>query len=250
MHSVFSRQLAFQSSSVVDATRRWSLETQSISRLLSLLQLGGQTALVRIYPAGKLASSSGAAPDESGWTEEGSLPHPSTASWHAELYLQAGQLQYGAVFSAEGERKFTGEQALNFLEQIGRLSYELLPFPSQFRPPPPGAVPSPPPFPEFYSGPSVPPDAPSLPAGADKTPWPSPGYSFPAAAWRPTRTGWGETVLQNAQQNAQQLTRDQRRVLTLVNGQRTSHEIANLLGFPPEAVYELLVYFRDQKLIF
>jgi hypothetical protein len=51
-------------------------------------------------------------------------------------------------------------------------------------------------------------------------------------------------------QNAQQLTRDQRRVLTLVNGQRTSHEIANLLGFPPEAVYELLLYFRYYQLIF
>jgi DNA-binding CsgD family transcriptional regulator len=56
-------------------------------------------------------------------------------------------------------------------------------------------------------------------------------------------------VLQNAQQNAQQLTRDQRRVLTLVNGQRTCHEIAKLLGFSPEAVYELLVHFRDYQLI-
>jgi hypothetical protein len=162
------------------------------------------------------------------------------------LYMQSGQLQYSAVFSAEGERGFTGEQALNFLAQIGRLSYELLPYPSQFRPPPPGAIPSPPPFPAFYSEPSAPPTAPSLPPGAGKTPWPSRGYSFPAAAWRPARTGRGEMVLQNAQQ----LTRDQRRVLTLVNGQRTSHEIANLLGFPPEAVYELLVHFRDYQLIF
>ena len=164
--------------------------------------------------------------------------------------MQAGQLQYSAVFSAEGERRFTGEQALYFLEQIGRLSYELLPFPSQFRPPPPGAIPSPPPFPAFSSEPSAPPEAPSLPPGAGTTPWPStgytPGYSFPAAAWRPARTGRGEMVLQNAQQ----LTRDQRRVLTLINGQRTSHEIANLLGFPPEAVYELLGYFRYYQLIF
>jgi hypothetical protein len=246
MHSVSSGQLAFQSSFVVVSAGGWGLETNSIERLLSLLELGGQTALVRIYPAGELSSSSGAAPDESGWTQEGSLPPPSTASWYAELYMQSGQLQYSAVFSAEGERGFTGEQALNFLAQIGRLSYELLPYPSQFRPPPPGAIPSPPPFPAFYSEPSAPPTAPSLPPGAGKTPWPSPGYSFPAAAWRPARTGRGEMVLQNAQQ----LTRDQRRVLTLVNGQRTSHEIANLLGFPPEAVYELLVHFRDYQLIF
>jgi DNA-directed RNA polymerase specialized sigma24 family protein len=75
---------------------------------------------------------------------------------------------------------------------------------------------------------------------------PSPEYSFPTAAWTPARTGLGEMVLQNAQQ----LTRDQRLVLALVNGQRTTHEIADLLGFPVEAVHELLVYFRDQKLIF
>ena len=156
--------------------------------------------------------------------------------------MQAGQLQYSAVFSAEGERRFTGEQALNFLERIGRLSYELLPFPSQFRPPSPEAIPSPPPFPAFNSEPSAPP---SLPLGAGNTPWPSLDYSFPTAVWRPTRTREGELVLQYSQQ----LTRDQRRVLALVNGQRTSHEIANLLGFPPEPVFELLVYFLDQKLI-
>jgi hypothetical protein len=245
MHSVSSRQLAFQSSFVVDSAEGWGLETNSIERLLSLLELGGQTALVRIYPAGELSSSNGAAPDESGWPQEGSLLPPSTASWYAELYMQAGQLQYSAVFRAEGEQRYTGEQALKFLELTGRLSYELLPFPSQFSPPPPGAVPSPSPFPAFYSEPSAPPEARSLPPGAGKTPWPSPGYSFPAVAWRPARTIRGEVVLQNAQQ----LTRDQRRVLTLVNGQRTSHEIANLLGFPPEAVHELLLHFRDYELI-
>ncbi len=219
------------------------METKSISRLLSLLELGGQTALVRIYPAGELPTN-GAVPSPSGWPQEESSPASSTLSWYAELYIQAGQFQYGVVFSAEGERRYVGEQALNFLGQMGGLSYELLPFPARPNFPPPGSTTTPFPNQPPYPGAYAPPETRRLPPPAE-TNWGSPRSSSPADSWRPIRTRWGELVVQNAQQ----LTRDQRRVLALVNGQRSVDEIARLLGFPPEVLSEILASFRNQNLI-
>ncbi|HLV98546.1 MAG TPA: hypothetical protein VKT82_07680 [Ktedonobacterales bacterium] len=164
------------------------METKSISRLLSLLELGGQTTFVRIYP-----------------TDEAS-----SAFWYAELFLREGKLHYGAVFSGSGERRYVSEQALSFLKQMGGLSYELLPFPARPQFPPPEVVTPP-----------------------------------PAHSWRPTRTHRGERVIQNTQR----LSRDERRVLSLIDGQRTVNELARLLRLSPEALSNLLTTFREQNFI-
>src|SRR6185437_7501970 len=184
---------------------RTILETKSISRLLSLLELGGQTALVRIYPTGDssaLGGASGAVPSSQGRF----LPPSSAETWYAELHIQAGELQYASVFSSSGERRLMGEQALNFLGQMGALSYELLP--PQARPalPPPGPGTSTAPLPNLPPGYADPYTQPP----AHGSPWLPSGPASPPAAWRPARTRWGESVVQNSQQ----LTRDQRRVLS------------------------------------
>jgi hypothetical protein len=210
------------------------LETKSINRLLSLLELGGQTALVRIHPSGTL-SSNGASPGAAG--------QPQAGSWYAELYIQMGQLQYSAVFNAAGERRLVGNQAINFLGQMGGLAYELLPLPAQPGFPPPGSATGPlPPYPS-NTGSYGPPRPPNVhPAEAYWSPGRSPS---PTDSWRPARTTWGETVAYNPHQ----LTRDQRRVLALINGQRSVDELSRLLGFSSEALYEVLAYFREQNLI-
>lgn len=216
------------------------METKSISRLLSLLELGGQTALVRIYPAGEQPSSG--IPD---WPLDGSPSPSSAASWRAELYMQAGQLQYGVVFNAAGERKLVGEQALNFLGQMGGLSYELLPLPEQPGLPSPRSPTGPlPPFPSGYAGPYAPPEQPDTFQPGDGS-WHSARPASPVHFWRPARTRWGEAVARNPQR----LTRDQRRVLALINGQRSVSELSRLLGFSSEALEEVLVFFQEQNLI-
>ncbi len=230
------------------------METKSISRLISLLELGGQTALVRIQPTGD-SSANGASASAPGWSQEGSSP-----PWRAELYMVAGQLQYSVVYNAAGERKFTGDQALGFLGQIGGLSYELLPYPSRpgLPPPQPQHTGPLPPHPTGYPGsgsgpgPSRPPEQHDIyqtrpdfyqtreaPWGLTTRP------SVPPQSWRPTRTRWGETVVQNPQR----LTRDQRRVLALINGQRSVSELSRLLGLTTDALYEVLAFFQEQNLI-
>ncbi|HLV99488.1 MAG TPA: hypothetical protein VKT82_12510 [Ktedonobacterales bacterium] len=205
--------------------------------MLSLLELGGQTALVRIYPTGAPSAFGGVS----------GAGASSAETWYAELYMQAGQLQYASVFSASGERRLVGEQALSFLGQMGGLSYELLPLPSRPALPPPTASTGPlPPLPPGYADPyAQSPESPFLPPAPNVSSWGPPKPALPPATWRPARTRWGERVVQNSQQ----LTRDQRRVLSLVNGQRTTDELSRLLGFSPESLSELLLYFRDQNLI-
>ena len=216
------------------------METKSISRLLSLLELGGQTGLVRIYPAGE-SSPNGA----SGWSLDGSSPPSSDGSWHAELYMMAGQLHHSSVFNAAGERKLVGDQALNFLGQMGGLSYELLPLPSQPSLPPPRSVTSPlPPYPPGYGPPAAPESSYEAPP-PEEVSWYPARPSSPANFWRPARTKWGELVAHNPQR----LTRDQRRGLALINGQRSVSELSRLLGFSPEALTEVLAFFQEQNLI-
>jgi hypothetical protein len=220
------------------------LETKSISRLLSLLELGGQTGLVRIYPAGE-PSANGASSGASGWSLGGSSPSSSDASWHAELYMQAGQLQQSVVFNAAGDRKLMGDQALNFLGQMGGLSYELLPLPTRPGLPPPGSVTSPlPPHPQGYAGAPAPREPYDAPQPGEVS-WFSARPVSPANFWRPARTKWGELVAHNPQR----LTRDQRRVLGLINGQRSVSELSRLLGFSAEALSEVLAFFQEQNLI-
>jgi hypothetical protein len=235
------------------------LETKSISRLISLLELGGQTALVRIHPAGE-PSANGASSTAPGWSQEGLSP-PSAPPWRAELYMMSGQLQYCIVYNAVGERKLTGDQALGFLGQMGGLSYELLPYPSR-----PGTTPPPenhhtgplPRYPTGYPGsgsgpgpyrpPEQQPDIYQTRPDIYQTreaPWSQTRPSLPPPTWQPTRTRWGETVVQNPQR----LTRDQRRVLALINGQRSVSELSRLLGFTIDALYEVLAFFQEQNLI-
>lgn len=221
------------------------METKSIGRLLSLLELGGQTALVRVYPLVEPSSTesfSGGA-----GLSQGRVSSPSPeAPWHADLYIQAGQLQYCAILGAAGERRAVGQQALNYLAQMGRLSYELLPLPTAPALPPPRESAAPfSPRPTGTLGPFVPPEK-SIAAQQGEMPW-FPGYSRPPAApWRPARTQWGDVVAHN---NAQRLTRDQRRILALINGQRSVDELSRLLGCSLEALSETLALFREQNLI-
>ncbi len=219
------------------------METKSISRLLSLLELGGQTALVRIYPLIE-PPGYGALSNPSGWPQGASSPAPSAAPWHADLYIQAGQLQYCAVFNAAGERTLAGEQALNFLGQIGGLSYDLLPMPAQPGSSPPGRASPPLPPPSGYTGPYQLPEEPAGPPPGAMAPIPARAPS-PTNSWRPARTRWGELVAQNPHR----LTRDQRRILALINGQRSVDELSRLLGVSPESLSEALAYFREQNLI-
>jgi hypothetical protein len=221
------------------------LETKSIGRLLSLLELGGQSTLVRVYPLVE-PSSTEAFSGGSGLLQ-GSVSSPSPeAPWHADLYIQAGQLQYCAILGAAGERRVVGQQALNYLAQMGRLSYELLPLPMTSTLPPPreASAPFSPQSPGFVA-PSGPPEK-SFDAQQGEMAW-SPGNLHPpAASWRPVRTRWGDVVAQN---NAQRLTRDQRRILALINGQRSVDELSRLLGSSLEALSESLALFREQNLI-
>src|SRR5579859_7971953 len=106
----------------LEATRRSVLETKSIARLLSLLELGGRTVWVRVYPS--MESSSQGSRSGVGGTR---MLSPSDAPWFADLDVRAGILQSCAVFSATGECWLVGEEALRFLDQIGWLSYDLLP---------------------------------------------------------------------------------------------------------------------------
>ncbi len=235
------------------------METKSIGRLLSLLELGGQTALVRIYPLVD-PPSNGALPGPSGWPLGNSSPAPSAAPWYADLYIHMGQLQYSAVFSASGERRLIGEQALNFLGQMGGLSYEMLPIPARPGLPTPEADSRPPsPQPPDYAGPYGPSPGPAPPAGytdpygppqgpappAREMAWFPPRPSSSAASWRPARTRWGDLIAQNPQR----LSRDQRRILALINGQRSVDELSRLLGFSSESLLEILTFFREQNLI-
>jgi hypothetical protein len=196
--------------------------------------------LVRIYPAG--GPPSNGAVD---WPVDGLSPSASAASWHAELYILAGQLQYSVVFNASGERKLVGDQALNFLGQMGGLSYELLPLPAQPGLPSPrsptGPLPS---LPSGYTGSYIPTEQPDAFQPGDNS-WLPTRPASPQRPWRPARTRWGEAVAHNPQR----LTRDQRRVLALINGQRSVSELSRLLGFSPEALEEVLVFFQEQNLI-
>ncbi len=218
------------------------METKSIDRLLSLLELGGQTALVRVYPLVEPLAT-GSLPGEPGWPQGVSPSSSPAPPWYADLYIQAGQLTFCAVFSAAGERWLVGEQALHFLSQKGGLSYELLPFQS------------PPEFPTLKL--DIP--APQPPAARERAsqgerrgPPPPEGAALvpmrpasPFASWRPARTQWGEVLAQNPQR----LSRDQRRILALINGQRSVAELARLLGVYPEALYSILIFFREQNWI-
>jgi hypothetical protein len=220
------------------------LETKSIDRLLSLLELGGQTALVRIHPLVE-PSATGPLSGSPGWSQGGPPSMSPAAPWYADLYVQAGQLNYCAVFNATGERRLVGEQALNFLSQRGGLSYELLPLPPLSDwPSPKLEVPAPAPQPPAYQGhpSSLEQPAPLQSGGA---------ASFPVrpisslASWRPARTRWGELIAQSPQR----LTRDQRRILALINGQRSVDELSRLLGVYPEALSDILAFLREQNLI-
>lgn len=221
------------------------METKSIGRLLSLLELGGQSALVRVYPLVE-PSSAESFSGGSGLPQGGvSSPSPE-ASWHADLYIQVGQLQYCAILGASGERRAVGQQALNYLAQMGRLSYELLPLPAAPALPPPREPAAPfSPRPTGFLGPAVPLEKSTATQQGEMT-W-FPGRPRPpAASWRPARTQWGDMV---AHSNAQRLTRDQRRILALINGQRSVDELSRLLGCSFEALSESLALFREQNLI-
>jgi hypothetical protein len=218
------------------------LETKSIDRLLSLLELGGQTALVRVYPLVE-PPGTGALSGASGWSQGVSASTSSVPPWYADLHIQEGQLRFCAVFSAAGERWLIGEQALNFLSQKGGLSYEMLPFL------PPPDVPSlrretPALQPPGYPGRSSPLERPAPLPPEESAPFPTRATS-PFASWRPVRTQWGEFLAQNPQR----LSRDQRRILALINGQRSVEELARLLGVQPEALSGILTFFREQNWI-
>lgn len=159
--------------------------------------------------------------------------------------MQAGQLQYSVVYSAAGERKLVGDQAINFLGQMGGLSYELLPLPTQSALPPPGEPnPYSPPRHTGHLGSNYPQEPSDAPPTGDPSWFHAQPFS-PVDSWRPARTKWGELVAHNPQR----LTRDQRRVLSLINGQRSVSELSRLLGFYPEALSEVLAFFREQNLI-
>ena len=207
---------------------RSPLETKSIYRLLSLLELGGQTSLVRVSALDLRLLPAPSAVGESNTSEA----HPPTdPPWFAELVIQEGALHSCAIYNTRGERLLVGEQALAYLERIGQLFYEFLPLPTRWpaadgwQAPAPAPPPSPPPV---TKNPRV---------GA-----------LPAAngVWRPARTAWGETV---ARASAQSLTRDQRRVLGLVDGQRSAQDLARLLGWPVPALQEVLQLLQQQQLI-
>lgn len=221
------------------------METKSIGRLLSLLELGGQSALVRVYPSVE-PSSTESFSGGSGLSQGGVSSPPPEAPWHADLYIQVGQLQYCTILGASGERRAVGQQALNYLAQMGKLSYELLPLPAAPALPPPRESAAPfSPRPPGFIGPSYPLEKP-LDAQQGEMTWSSGKPRPPAASWRPARTRWGDVVAQN---NAQRLTRDQRRILALINGQRSVDELSRLLGSPLEALSESLALFREQNLI-
>lgn len=218
------------------------METKSIDRLLSLLELGGQTALVRVYPLVE-PPATGPLSSTPGWSHSVSPSSSSAPPWYADLYIQVGQLTFCAVFSAVGERWLVGEQALHFLSQKGGLSYELLPF----LPPPDFPTlkleipaPQPPAAPERASVEEKRSSPPSEEAARVPT-----RLTSPFASWRPARTHWGEFLAQNPQR----LTRDQRRILALINGQRSVAELARLLGVYPEALSSILTFFREQNWI-
>ncbi len=200
--------------------------------------------MVRVYPSVEPPTTGMLSGDYSGF-QGGQRSAAQAAPWYADLLMQAGQLQSCAVFNAAGERWLVGEQALDFLRQIGRLSYELLPAPASpgFAPsggearPPSYQSPAPAGFPS-PRGESVP----EQPGEATRFPV-RPG-SF-AASWRPSRTNWGDA----AARNGQLVTRDQRRALALVNGQRSVEELARLLGYTPQALFELLTTLREQQFI-
>lgn len=220
------------------------METKSIRRLLSLLELGGQTALVRIYPLAE-PPSPGSSPGSPGWSQGNSYSTHAAAPWYADLYMQAGQMEYCAVFKASGERRFIGDQALNFLGQMGGLFYELLPLPTAPGFPPPEGEASP--FatrPGGYAGTTAPPERFIAPQSREEGWFPAAPNS-PPISWRPVRTRWGDLMAQNAQR----LTRDQRRILSLINGRRSVGELSRLLGTSPTALSEILTFFRDQNLI-
>jgi hypothetical protein len=200
--------------------------------------------LVRIYPVGASSVTgdpSGVAPS----SQVAPLPPARNTAWYAELYMQGGQLQYGAVFTSAGERRLVGDQALQFLGSIGGLSYELLPLPARPALPPPTVTGPLPHLPSGYLDRSSTPVPPSYHPSSEGPPRSPPAGATSFAAWRPVRTRWGEHILQNAQQ----LSREQRRVLSLINGQRPVDELSRLLGCSPEALRELLIYFRNQNFI-
>ncbi len=179
-----------------------------------------------------------------GGARDAGASSPPEPPWFADLEVREGELQYCAIFSTAGERWLIGEQALRFLEQIGRLFYEFLPGTTLPPPPPSRATGR-----QGGTEPLVPPGAPvperlAPPQRAEVTRSPV-NPAPPAGAWRPVRTSWGDMALRNPQT----LSRDQRRVLALIDGQRAFADLARILGFSAAALEEVLRHLRAQNLI-
>jgi hypothetical protein len=201
--------------------RRATLETKSIALLLSMLELGTRTAVVRVYPSAE-STSPGSMP---GNGENAGISPLSGSTWTAELCVRQGQLLSCTVFISEAARSLTGNQALHFLEQVGRLSYEVLAEPT----------------------PSQPADTTQRPSGPAPPGQRSSGPLPPTpTTWYPVRTYWGNQYID---QHPQTLTREQRRVLSLIDGRRSARDITRLLGIPPAIVDTILRYLRERNFI-
>jgi hypothetical protein len=195
---------------------------------------------VRVYPPVE-PSIQGSSP---GGIRDTNVPSPSEPPWFADLEVREGELQYCTVFSAAGERWLAGEQALRFLEQIGRLSYELLPGAAPPRHTASGIT-GRPGGTEPLTSPDVSmPGRLTPPQRAETTRGPI-GPAPPLGVWRPVRTSWGDMALRNPQA----LSRDQRRVLALIDGQRAFADLSRILGFSAGALEEILRNLQARNLI-
>lgn len=211
------------------------MKTNHIDRLLGLLELAGQTTTVRAWP-----------PEDSGSSSHSIVSNQETTSfqsapWYAHLYVQQGHLHFCTLFSAQGEKLLTGQEALSYLQIQGPLLYETFAEPS---PTPPQrsawqhtrgtdalGMPQDPPAAASHSHP--PPTA------------PPPSSQAPPLDWTPVRTQRGVILAQSRPD--EQLDRYIWRVLALVDGQRRVRDIIAMLGWhPSEVLNRLQDLYRNQ----
>ena len=134
------------------------METESIRRVLSLLKVGGQSQTIIVRPA---ALPPGGEPRSASDYERS--PKRSLVPWYAYLWIERGQVSSCELYNEQGSRLLAGAQAMEFLEQCGRLNWQV-------------AEPS-----------SIPLPQPSQPGGGQ-------------AEWRPVRTALGTSMLHNPSQ--------------------------------------------------
>ena len=202
------------------------METKSFGILLSLLEMGQQTGTFRLESAAVTPLSSSSMREYSGY-DLASLP-----SWYALLVVQNGQVQRCGVFDANGRLMLQGRDALEQLDRVHPIRYNL------YDPSPTALLLPGPPLSAPTEGARAPSSIEPGPGNWGSSPGAAPAVSRPRFGQLcPNLTPLGKTILQQSST----LTRYQGSILRLCDGKRTILRIAQLLRIIEPAEQEDLV---------